>query len=123
MKKQILALTLLALAAGAQAQSNDTLAKVKAAGKIVMGVRESSSPLSYTLGDGKYTGYHVELCERVIKALAPTAATSIASIKGALIRRRSRIRAQPTQWHSPPPLLQHSRSGATRHCLRRRPFA
>lgn len=73
MKKQILALTLLALAVGAQAQANDTLAKVKAAGKIVVGVRESSSPLSYTLGDGKYAGYHVELCERVIKALAPSA--------------------------------------------------
>ena len=73
MKKQILALALLALAAGAHAQTNDTLAKVKAAGKIVMGVRESSAPLAYTLGDGKYTGYHVELCERVIKALAPTA--------------------------------------------------
>ncbi|MGA0571703.1 amino acid ABC transporter substrate-binding protein [Variovorax sp. VNK109] len=74
MKKHLFVLTVAAVAAGsAFAQANDTLAKVKASGKIVMGVRESSSPLSYTLGDGKFTGYHVELCERIIKALAPAA--------------------------------------------------
>ncbi|MBC7602404.1 MAG: amino acid ABC transporter substrate-binding protein [Ramlibacter sp.] len=74
MKKQLLALAIAAIAAGgAQAQATDTIAKVKASGKIVMGVRESSQPLSYTLGDGKFTGYHVELCERIIKAMAPTA--------------------------------------------------
>jgi glutamate/aspartate transport system substrate-binding protein len=27
-----------------------------------MGVRESSGALSYTLGDGKYAGFHVEIC-------------------------------------------------------------
>ena len=58
---------------GAQAQSTDTLAKVKASGKVVMGVRETSAPLSYTLGDGKFTGYHVELCDRILKALVPAA--------------------------------------------------
>jgi len=50
----------------AQAQSTDTLAKIKASGTITMGVRDSSGALSYTLGDGKYTGYHVEICQRVI---------------------------------------------------------
>ena len=74
MKKQLVALAVLALAAGtALAQANDTLAKAKASGKIVMGVRESSAPLSYTLGDGKFTGYHIELCERIVKALLPAA--------------------------------------------------
>ncbi|MBX3586385.1 MAG: amino acid ABC transporter substrate-binding protein [Ramlibacter sp.] len=74
MKKHLLALAVATIATGsAFAQANDTLAKVKASGKIVMGVRESSAPLSYTLGDGKYAGYHVELCERIIKALAPAA--------------------------------------------------
>ncbi|MBX3658504.1 MAG: transporter substrate-binding domain-containing protein [Ramlibacter sp.] len=74
MKKHLLALAVATIATGsAFAQANDTLAKVKASGKIVMGVRESSAPLSYTLGDGKYAGYHVELCERIIKALTPTA--------------------------------------------------
>ncbi|MRD47560.1 transporter substrate-binding domain-containing protein [Caenimonas koreensis DSM 17982] len=74
MKKHLLTIAIAALAAGgAQAQATDTLAKVKAQGKIVMGVRESSAPLSFTLGDGKFTGYHVELCERIIKAIAPAA--------------------------------------------------
>ena len=31
-----------------------------------MGVRESSGALSYTLGDGKYAGFHVEICQRII---------------------------------------------------------
>jgi hypothetical protein len=31
-----------------------------------MGVRDSSGALSYTLGDGKYAGYHVEICQRII---------------------------------------------------------
>ena len=74
MNKHFLAFAITILATGgALAQANDTLAKIKSSGKAVMGVRDSSSPLSYTLGDGKYTGYHVELCERFIKAVAPAA--------------------------------------------------
>ena len=52
--------------AGALAQANDTIAKVKASGSITMGVRDSSGALSYTLGDGKYTGYHYEVCQHII---------------------------------------------------------
>ena len=50
----------------ASAQATDTLSKVKAAGAITMGVRDSSGALSYTLGEGKYAGYHVEICQRII---------------------------------------------------------
>ncbi|MCX7660303.1 MAG: transporter substrate-binding domain-containing protein [Caldimonas manganoxidans] len=64
MKKSLLTVAALVLALGA-AQA-DTLKKIKDTGKVVMGVRDSSIPLSYTLGGGKYTGYHVELCERVL---------------------------------------------------------
>ena len=67
MKKQLLALAIAAAAVtGAFAQANDTLAKVKASGEITMGVRDSSGALSYTLGDGKYAGFHYELCQRII---------------------------------------------------------
>jgi glutamate/aspartate transport system substrate-binding protein len=67
MKKQIIAMAVLAVTAGAaMAQANDTLAKVKASGSITMGVRESSGALSFTLGDGKFAGFHVEVCQRVI---------------------------------------------------------
>ena len=48
------------------AQATDTLAKVKASGVITMGVRDSSGALSYTLGEGKYAGYHIEICNKVI---------------------------------------------------------
>ncbi|MDA8453545.1 amino acid ABC transporter substrate-binding protein [Acidovorax sp. GBBC 3334] len=66
MKKHLLAVAVTALAAGSVfAQANDTLAKVKASGTITEGVRESSG-LSYTLGDGKYTGFHYDVCARVI---------------------------------------------------------
>ena len=50
----------------ALAQATDTLAKVKASGVITMGVRDSSGALSYTLGEGKYAGYHIEICNKVI---------------------------------------------------------
>jgi glutamate/aspartate transport system substrate-binding protein len=61
-----MALGALALSLGAHAQSTDTLTKVKTSGDIVMGVRDSSGALSYTLGDGKYGGFHVEICERIV---------------------------------------------------------
>lgn len=64
-KKLSLTFTALALAAGA-AQAADTLAKIKDSGAVTMGVRESSGALSYTLGDGKYAGFHVEVCQRVL---------------------------------------------------------
>ena len=64
MKKHLLALAAVALTCVA-AQA-DTLAKVKESGAITMGVRDSSGALSYTLGDGKYAGYHVEICQRII---------------------------------------------------------
>jgi glutamate/aspartate transport system substrate-binding protein len=71
MKKHLLALAAVAATSalfsfGASAQSVDTLAKVKAAGSITMGVRESSGALSYTLGEGKFAGFHVELCQKIL---------------------------------------------------------
>jgi glutamate/aspartate transport system substrate-binding protein len=66
MKKQLIALAVMAVATGAFAQATSTLDKVKASGAITMGVRDSSGALSYTLGDGKYAGYHVEVCQRII---------------------------------------------------------
>ena len=66
MKKSLLVATLLATAFVAQAQTADTLKKIKDTGSVVMGVRSSSGALSYTLGEGKYTGFHVELCQRAL---------------------------------------------------------
>ena len=67
MKKQLIALAV-TLAVSSLTQA-DTLAKVKASGSVTMGVRDSSGALSYTLGDGKYTGYHVEICQAILADL------------------------------------------------------
>ncbi len=66
MKKSLLVAALLATAVAAQAQTTDTLKKIKDTGSVVMGVRGTSGVLSYTLGNGQYVGYHVELCKRII---------------------------------------------------------
>ncbi len=64
MKKTLLVLAL-SVAAGL-VHAEDTLKKIKDSGVVTMGVRESSGALSYTLGDGKYVGYHVEICQHVL---------------------------------------------------------
>ncbi|HLO94612.1 MAG TPA: transporter substrate-binding domain-containing protein [Burkholderiaceae bacterium] len=56
----------LAALSATPAHAEDTLKKIKDSGSVTLGVRESSGALSYTLGDGKYVGYHVELCEKVL---------------------------------------------------------
>ncbi|MDM0114630.1 transporter substrate-binding domain-containing protein [Variovorax sp. J22R133] len=78
MKKQVFALAIAALAAGgAFAQATDTLAKIKASGAISLGVRDSSA-LSFTLGNGKYAGFHTEMAERIIDDLSKTAGKKLA---------------------------------------------
>lgn len=65
MKKSLLAIALTAACAGSVwAQTNDTLAKIKGSGSVTLGVRESSG-LGFTLGNGKYVGFHTEMGERV----------------------------------------------------------
>ena len=63
--KKSLAIGLLGMTLLGAAQAN-TLEKIKSSGAATMGVRESSGALSYTVGDGKYAGYHVEICQRVL---------------------------------------------------------
>jgi glutamate/aspartate transport system substrate-binding protein len=64
MKKSLLALAVLMAAGVAHAQS-DTLKKIKDSGSITLGVRESSGALAYTLGNGKYVGFHTEIAEHI----------------------------------------------------------
>lgn len=66
MKKHLLvAIGALMMAGSAQAQDLNILNKIKSSGTIVEGVRESSG-LSYTLGNGKYAGFHYDVCAHVI---------------------------------------------------------
>jgi glutamate/aspartate transport system substrate-binding protein len=72
------------------AQAEDTIAKVKASGSITMGVRDSSGALSYTLGDGKYAGYHVEVCQRIVAAVEKAAGKKL-DIKYTPVTSQNRI--------------------------------
>jgi glutamate/aspartate transport system substrate-binding protein len=93
MNFKLIALSIALFAAvGAQA---DTLAKVKASGVITMGVRDSSGALSYTLGDGKYTGYHVEVCQRIIANIEKAA------------ERKLEVKYQPVTSQNRIPLVQN----------------
>jgi glutamate/aspartate transport system substrate-binding protein len=67
-----------------------TFDKISASKSITMGVRDSSGALSYTLGDGKYTGYHVEICKRIITDLEKTLKTPI-QIKYQAVTSQNRI--------------------------------
>jgi glutamate/aspartate transport system substrate-binding protein len=67
MKLHALAISVaLAMGASAHAQTTDTLKKIKDSGSVTMGVRESSGALAFTLGDGKYTGFHYDVCQKVL---------------------------------------------------------
>ena len=93
MKLKLVALSIALLAAGVA--SADTLSKVKASGVVTMGVRDSSGALSYTLGDGKYTGYHVEICQRILAGLEKAA------------ERKLEIKYQPVTSQNRIPLVQN----------------
>ena len=93
-KLAVISVALLASSASF-AQTNDTLAKVKASGVVTMGVRDSSGALSYTLGEGKYTGYHVEICNKVIANLEKAAG------------RKLEVKYQPVTSQNRIPLVQN----------------
>jgi glutamate/aspartate transport system substrate-binding protein len=91
MKKQFIAAAVtMAISSFAFAQATDTLAKVKASGEVTMGVRDSSGALSYTLGDGKYTGYHVEICQAILADLEKAAGRKL-TIKYQSVTSQNRI--------------------------------
>ena len=77
------------LSAGS-ALAQDALSKAKASGAVTMGVRDSSGALSYTLGDGKYVGYHIEICERIVANLEKAAGRKI-DIKYQSVTSQNRI--------------------------------
>ena len=68
MKKLSHALVLTALVAisGLASAASPTMDKIKSSGAVTMGVRESSIPMSYTTGDSRFDGYHVEVCRMIL---------------------------------------------------------
>jgi glutamate/aspartate transport system substrate-binding protein len=88
--KRAIVLTVLALAAGAAfAQAGDTLGKIKASGTVNLGVRDSSG-LAFTIGGGKYVGFHTEMAERIIDDLSKQLGTPL-KINYQLITSQNRV--------------------------------
>ncbi len=97
MKKTLtLGLTIVTALALSQPVLADTLAKIKSSGAVTMGVRESSGGLSFVLGDSKFAGFHVELCDRVLS-----------DIRKQLDLTRMETRYQPVTSQNRIPLMQN----------------
>ena len=76
--------------------SSATLDKIKATGTVTMGVRESSIPMSYTTGDSRFDGFHVEVCRMILN-----------DIKAKLGLSTLRINYQPVTAQNRIPLVQN----------------
>jgi glutamate/aspartate transport system substrate-binding protein len=76
--------------------SSATLDKIKSTGAVTMGVRESSIPMSYTTGDSRFDGFHVEVCRMILN-----------DIKDKLGLSTLRINYQPVTAQNRIPLVQN----------------
>lgn len=93
--KVVLMASALVCAQGAIA-SSATLDKIKSTGAVTMGVRESSIPMSYTTGDSRFDGFHVEVCRMILN-----------DIKAKLGMSTLRINYQPVTAQNRIPLVQN----------------
>lgn len=76
---------------GATAQQVDTLKKIADTSSITMGVREASGAMSYFLGGGEYTGFHVDVCKRVIADLQKQLGLKKLDVRYQLVTAQNRI--------------------------------
>ena len=95
MKKTLLiplAISIIGLfSAPAAFAQQSTLDKMRSSGAATMGVRESSGALSYTLGDGKYAGFHIEICNTVLRDIQKQLNIKILDIKYSPVTSQNRI--------------------------------
>lgn len=56
-----------------------------------MGVRDASGAMSFTLGPGSYTGFHVEVCERVVADIGKALQIEKINVKYQLVTPQNRI--------------------------------
>ena len=90
MKKTLIAAAALLAASTVMAQAGDTLKKIKDSGSISLGVRESSG-LSYTIGNGKFVGFHTEMAERIIADIRKQLGMSSLEVKYQPVTSQNRI--------------------------------
>ncbi len=79
-----------ALTAHAQ-ELTGTLKKIKDTGTIAIGTRESSGALAFTLGDGKYAGFHTEMADRIAGDLQKQLKLSKLDVKYQPVTSQNRI--------------------------------
>ena len=68
-----------------------TLDKIRASGKIVLGVRESSYPLSYFDAGGKAIGYHIDICHRIVAAVQARLGLPALTVEARTVTSQNRI--------------------------------
>ncbi len=90
MKKSLLVLAAL-MATGAVHAQSDTLKKIKDSGSITLGARESSGALAFTLGDGKYAGFHTEMAQRIAADLQKQLGLPKLDVKYQVVTSQNRI--------------------------------
>jgi glutamate/aspartate transport system substrate-binding protein len=93
---KVVLLAAVVLSAQGAFASSATLDKIKASGAVTMGVRESSIPMSYTTGDSRFDGFHVEVCRMILN-----------DIKDKLGLSTLRINYQPVTAQNRMPLVQN----------------
>ncbi len=81
MSKLLLALFGLLFAFGTQAQTADTLKKIRDSKTITLGFRTDSPPFSFSGPDGQPAGYSVDLCKRVVAGIERTLGGSSLAVK------------------------------------------
>ena len=67
------------------------LKKIKDSGAVTMGVRDASGAMSFTLGPGSYTGFHVEVCQRVVADIGKALQLEKIEVKYQLVTPQNRI--------------------------------
>ena len=69
----------------------DTLKKIKDSGSITLGARESSGALAFTLGDGKYAGFHTEMAQHIADDLKKQLGLAKLDVKYQVVTSQNRI--------------------------------
>jgi glutamate/aspartate transport system substrate-binding protein len=88
---QILAVTALLASSGVAIAASATMDKIKSSGTVTMGVRESSIPMSYTTGDSRFDGYHVEVCRMILNDVKDTLGMSTLRINYQPVTSQNRV--------------------------------
>lgn len=83
-------LTVALACAGMSAHAADTLQKIKETGVVRLGVRSDNGGLSYAISEGKYGGFHVDVCLAAVRDLEKQFAKKL-TVQYVLVTSQTRI--------------------------------